>query len=116
MKHIKFTIFCLSFFSILSIMSCSKSNPNYGPSLVSPVNQSVVPVNQVFTCNAMSNAITYQFFFTDLTSASGSVFSPQLIVNNYSPALISGHTYTWSVSVNTNNGQQGSQTWSFAVQ
>jgi hypothetical protein len=77
-----------------------------GPTLVSPGNKSAnVPTNQVFTCSSSSSVITYQFIFTDVTNSSLSFSSPVQISNTYAPTqLVSGHTYTWSVSVYSSYG------------
>ena len=118
MKAIRVAILFATLLSIIAISSCSKSSGSSDPSLVSPANRTAnVPTNQVFTCSLASNIITYRFFFTDITNSLLSFSSPTQIGNTYTPTqLVSGHTYTWSVSVDTGNGTLGTQTWSFTVQ
>lgn len=118
MRSIKTAIAFGILLAFFVITSCSKSTTGFH--LVSPANRSQnVPTNQVFTCTAVNNAVTYSFTFNDQTDPNGSFSSPTLVTNTYTPTqLVSGHTYTWEafVSTTTGGGSQLTETWSFSVQ
>lgn len=114
MKSIKAVAVVAAIMIITAMSSCTKKAEVH---LVSPANKSLnVPLNQVYTCSDVSSAVDYEFIFVDLNT-SNYIGSQHLLVNSYTPALESGHSYRWHVVAHTTDGGTlYSDDWSVSVQ
>lgn len=100
------------FSQVFSFTFNGGSSANF--SLVAPANNSTnVALNQVFSCDAYPNAVTYNFV---LNPNNGPTTGTSSATNSTSLSLTAGTLYTWYVVVtDVNNNQYTSPTWSFTT-
>jgi hypothetical protein len=98
---------------LINTTNAPPSGPPAAPSLVSPANNAILPLNQsiTFSWNRVAGAATYQIQIDDANTFSSPVLSRTGITQTQtSHSLSSERTYWWRVRGRTANGTNGA--WS----